>query len=70
MDVIGLRMKDFQDMYEVTENLGGPSFNHSVYYYYRSELRLPSFTCFTFYFFIKGSICVFKSFRICYMSNI
>lgn len=24
VDVIGLRMKDFQDMYEVTDNLGQP----------------------------------------------
>ena len=24
VDVIGLRMKDFQDMYEVTDNLGEP----------------------------------------------
>lgn len=24
MDVVGLRMKDFQDMYEVTDNLGQP----------------------------------------------
>ena len=46
MDVIGLRMKDFQDMYEVTENLGGPSFNHSVYYYY---IRIKAALFYLFY---------------------
>ncbi|XP_010782738.1 brain-specific angiogenesis inhibitor 1-like [Notothenia coriiceps] len=29
VDVIGLRMKDFQDMYEVTDNLGQPYLHHS-----------------------------------------
>jgi len=28
VDVVGLRMKDFQDMYEVTDNLGRPSLPH------------------------------------------
>ena len=53
VDVIGLRMKDFQDMYEVTENLGGLSAYHSIYYYYYIIIRLPCFTCFTFY--MEGS---------------
>ena len=36
VDVIGLRMKDFQDMYEVTDNLGQP---------YLHPGDLPSYLC-------------------------
>lgn len=34
VDVIGLRMKDFQDMYEVTDNLGQPYLHQGDPYTY------------------------------------
>lgn len=46
VDVIGLRMKDFQDMYEVTDNLGQPFLHSGAISAYQNKYSYQRFTFF------------------------
>lgn len=46
VDVIGLRMKDFQDMYEVTDNLGQPYLHQGDPYTYLFLYKTNTLTTF------------------------